>query len=89
MRAEGIGASENKATPALWLDGHLSVIQPFLSAPGWFDGGEVTTRRGAFDSAFANYVKDSDFALLPSGGGFLPSGRHYPGRFDDQPSVDS
>lgn len=89
MRAEGIGRSENKATPAVWLDGHLEVIQPFLSAPGWFNGADVTTRRSDFDAAFAEYVHREDGRLLGPGGGFLPSGRHYPGRFDDRPQLDS
>ena len=89
LRVEGIGRTEQKAVPAVWLDGHLEIIQPFLSAPGWFSGIEVTTRREYFDTAFAEYARAVDRILLPGGGGILPTGRHYPGYFDDSPEIDS
>lgn len=83
MRAEGLGASEDRATPAVWLDGHLEIIQPYIHGQMWNDGSQATVQRGRFDAAFGNYVKQADYALLPAGGGVLPSNRRYPGRFDD------
>ncbi len=88
MRAEGLGPTTHRAVPSVWLDGHADVIQPFLSAPGWFDGEAVTTRRYNFDAAFAEHVRTADSRQLPTGGGFLPSSRHYPGLSDDRPRTD-
>lgn len=89
MRSAGLGASNERALPAVWLDDHLDLIQAFLTAPGFPDGGELTTRRANFDAGYAKFCKDSDFATLrPGVGGFLASARHYPGRADDTPSVD-
>jgi hypothetical protein len=85
MRAEGIGASEDRASPAVWLDGHLDIIQPYITGRVWSDGSHVTAQRSRFDGAFGRFVKASDFGLLPRGGGLLPSNRRYPGRFDDAP----
>ena len=89
MRSAGLGASNERALPAVWLDDHLDLIQSFLTAPGFPDGGDLTTRRGLFDEGYARFCKDADFATLRPGiGGSLASARHYPGRFDDTPTVD-
>jgi hypothetical protein len=87
LRVEGLGPREGRPTADLWFE--IAVLHgnhPLV--PGWLPPGNLENARAAFIPAFAKHAKDSDWGLLPAGGGFLPSGRHYPGRYDDKARPD-
>jgi hypothetical protein len=69
----------------VWLDGHLDVLQPHINGKVWNDGSQATLQRNRFNTAFARYVENHDFSLLPPGGGMLPSNRRCPGKLNDLP----
>ena len=87
MRIEGLGASENDATAAVWFRAADSTVAPRLTAKDWMTVDDLRTAQIAFAIEFADYAKSADFALLSGASGFLPSSRHYPGRFDDDPMI--
>lgn len=80
IRAEGIGPNEGKPTPELWLES----LSPNFRRFEWLENaGPCVTK---FRVAFTRWTKGKDLDLLaPARAGMLPSGRHYPGRYDDRP----
>lgn len=60
-----------------------------LLRAGFFDGDRSALLHsiGALGPALGSAADQEDWRVLPSGGGVLPSGRHYPGSFSDDPEV--
>lgn len=84
LRAEGLGAAENRASADLWFEAAILDRDHPLVGEAWLlprDNAEKA--RLEFRRGFADYVQKADWSLVPSGGGMMPSGRHYPGRYDD------
>lgn len=84
LRIEGLGPRAGVPTPDIWLERALRG----LSADAEFAGltvQQIQAARRVFGAGFAAYASDRDTQLLTSRVGFLPSGRHYPGRYDDDP----
>ena len=82
-RVEGIGPNEGRATADVWFDANVSVLSASSGGARWLSALELSDARAAFGSDFAELARQADYRLLPRGSGFLPSSRHYPGRFDD------
>ncbi len=86
LRAEGLGAPENRASVDLWFEAAVLGRDHQLVSEAWLlPRGNAENAQLEFRRAFTDYVDKADWALLPPGGGMLPSGRHYPGRYDDDP----
>lgn len=64
----------------------LGSSHPLLRA-GYFNGEveELVTGINEVDAALAADSERADYDSLPSGGGVVPSGLHYPGHFSDDP----
>lgn len=66
----------------------LGVDHPLLRA-GYFDADPEQLRATVEDVGrkVAESAEQADMRLLPASGGVMPSGRHFPGSFDDDPDV--
>lgn len=86
MRAEGLGASESRATPDLWFEHEVlsNNHHPLLSG-GWLPPQNARNAQLDFARSFAEFTRHADDELLGPRGGMLPSNRHYPGSYDEDP----
>lgn len=86
LRVEGIGPNEGRATAAVALDSELDRVgedHPLI-AGGLFDLDALRERMERFNREFGEWAHQRDSRLIPTtGSGFLPSGRHYPGSYDE------
>lgn len=87
LRIEGLGASENRATADLWFEAAVLAVpdHPLIGDGRLLPRENAENARLAFARALAQWADRADWSLLPRDGGMLPSGRHYPGRYDDNP----
>lgn len=85
LRIAGLGPEEAAAVPARWL---LRLVETDEVRAGelGFEPDRLADAQLAFAVAFAQYGRNADWTLISPGGGALPSGRHYPGRYDDDPT---
>lgn len=87
IRVSGLGPNESLPVPDLWLDricNDVAFVQQMGGSLPLTEGLQEARLTAAV--AFARHTSSLDDRLLSPTSGALPSGRHYPGRFDDDPS---
>lgn len=90
VRAEA-GFDVHTPVPEAWFRSQLDQVggRHQLIDGGLFGGdlGRVEGAVRAFCESFSRFTDREDGAALPPGGGIIPTGRHYPGRLDDDPEA--
>jgi len=86
LRVECLGPNEGRPTAAVARESELDRVgddHPLISG-GLFDLGTLHERIERFNREFGEWARQADSRLIsPTGWGFLPSGRHYPGSYDE------
>jgi hypothetical protein len=85
VRISGLGPDHKRTVPEVWLSRNRDTAARVLGLNAAKDQNELDEIVEIYREEMARIADNADFQLLPRGGGALPSGRHYPGRFDDQP----
>lgn len=93
LDAEGIrvtGLDKAIPVPQAWALGKAGTGLPgALLQAGFLDRSisEFEATVTAAGDALASNAENADYRLVPSGGGVLPFGVHFPGSFSDDPDI--
>lgn len=88
VRVDGFRRSE--PVPHRWVVSELSRLgsdHPLVRAGCSDDLAEIPEMAESLLSTWHERAEQADWKLLPSGGGMLPTGRHYPGSYTDDPDA--